>query len=139
MTAPPAQTPLTCIMPIKSPEDAEQLAKLLVVAKPKVDAALSELSTVHFARFVFLQNRTQLAIITEYDGDFADYISDFAIHIGEVFDALFKHIENPPPAPVAKNREAFVQWVRERDVPHSGFFSAYPESKVVDILAAVNA
>jgi len=53
----------------------------------RLDAALNKLSTVHFARFVFLQNRTQLAIITEYDGDFADYISDFAIHIGDVFDA----------------------------------------------------
>ena len=138
MTEPTAQTPLTCIMPIKSPEDAEQLAQLLVHAKPKVDAALNQLSTVHFARFVFLQNRTLFAIITEFDGDFADYISDFAIHIGDVFDALFKHIEDPPPAPVAKNRAAFIQWVRERDVPHSGFFSAYPQSKVVDILAAVS-
>lgn len=134
-----AQTPLTCIMPIKSAEDADKLAALLVHAKPKVDAALTDLSTVHFARFVFLQNRTQLAIITEYDGDFEGYISDFAIHIGEVFDALFKHIENPPPAPVAQNRDAFIEWVRERDVPHSGFFSAYPKSKVVDILAAVDA
>jgi len=47
------------------------------------------------------------------------------------FDALFQHIADPPPAPVAQNREAFIEWVREHDLPHSGFFSAYPESKVV--------
>jgi hypothetical protein len=129
----PVQTPLTCIMPIKSPESYQALVKLLAHAKPQIDAALDGVKTVHFARFVFLENNTQLAIITTFDGSFEDYISDFAHHIGPIFDMLFEHIAEPPPLPVKKDTEAFIKWVDAHDVKHAGFYSAYPSLKVVDI------
>ena len=129
-----AQTPLTCIMPIKSAADCQALVQLLKVAKPKVDEALDAISTVHFARFVFLQEGTQLAIITTYDGSFDKYIADFANYIGDVFDALFQHISDPPPLPVKKNTAEFIAWVAKHDVPHSGFYSAYPASTVVQLV-----
>jgi hypothetical protein len=132
----PVQTPLTCILPIKSQADYLALVELLKSAKPAVDAALDSVNTVHFARFVFLQNNTQLAIITTFDGTFADYISDFATHIGPIFDALFQHIADPPPLPVKKNPDAFIAWVDAHDAKDSGFYSAYPTLKVVDIKAA---
>jgi hypothetical protein len=135
-TAPkPVQTPLTCIMPIKSQPDYLALVELLKNAKSAVDTALDSVKTVHFARFVFLQNNTQLAIITTFDGSFADYISDFATHIGPIFDALFQHIAEPPPLPVKKNTDAFIAWVDAHDVKDAGFYSAYPGLKVVDIKA----
>jgi hypothetical protein len=133
------QTPLTCIMPIKSATDYQALAELLKVAKPKVDLALDAISTVHFARFVFLQENTQLAIITTYDGSFDKYIADFANYIGDVFDALFQHISDPPPVPVKKNTAEFIAWVAAHDVPHSGFYSAYPASTVVELVGAQGA
>jgi len=130
----PVQTPLTCIMPIRSPENYKALAALLPIAKPKIDEALAQIGTVHFARFVFLQNNTQLAIITTFDGPFGKYINDFAHFIGPVFDAVFEHIVDPPPLPVNKNTDAFVAWVDAHNAPPSGFFSAYPSLQVVDIL-----
>jgi hypothetical protein len=129
------QTPLTCILPIRSPEGFRALVALLPNAKPKIDEALMKIGTVHFARFVFLQNDTQLAIITTFDGPFERYISDFAFHLGPIFDALFEHIENPPPAPVARNTREFVDWVRAHDARDIGFFSAYPRLSVLDIRA----
>jgi hypothetical protein len=131
-----SQTPLTCLMPIKSQQDYEALAALLKVAKPQVDKALSAIGTVHFARFVFMQDNTQLAIITTYDGTFEQYISDFANYIGEIFDALFAHVSDPPPLPVKKNTPQFIKWVDAHNLPHSGFFSAYPLLNVVSILGS---
>jgi hypothetical protein len=46
-------------------------------------AALTKLNIVHFARFVFLENNTKLAVITTYDGTFEDYINDFIDEIGK--------------------------------------------------------
>ncbi len=135
MPSAPVQTPLTCIMPIKSDADYQALAALLPQAKPSIDAALTAIGTVHFARFVFLSNNTELAIITTYDGDFAKYIGDFAAFIGPIFDALFAHITNPPPLPVNKNQPEFVAWVQAHNAVPTGFYSAYPTLKVVDILA----
>jgi hypothetical protein len=129
----PVQTPLTCIMPIRSPESYKALTAILPVAKPKIDQALTQIGTVHFARFVFLHDNTELAIITTYDGKFEKYISDFAHFIGPIFDALFEHIVDPPPLPVNKNTSAFIAWVHAHDAKPTGFFSAYPDLSVVDI------
>jgi hypothetical protein len=133
----PEQTPLTCIMPIKSEPDYQALAALLPQAKPQIDAAMTAIGTVHFARFVFLSNNTELAIITTFDGDFAKYIGDFATYIGPIFDALFAHITSPPPLPVIKNQAAFVAWVQAHNAVTAGFYSAYPTLKVIDILTQI--
>ena len=50
--------------------------------------ALNKLRNVHFARFVFLNNNTQLAVITTYDGAFEAYINEFIDAIGDIFNAL---------------------------------------------------
>lgn len=131
----PVQSPLTCIMPIKSPESYQALDALLKQAKPMIDQALDAVKTVHFARFVFLANNTQLAIITTFDGSFEDYISDFANYIGPIFDQLFLHISDPPTAPVKQNAQEFIEWVYNHDVKDAGFYSAYPTRSVVEIHA----
>lgn len=131
----PVQHPLTCIMPIKSVESYQALKLLLTQAKPLIDQALDSVKTVHFARFVFLENNTKLAIITTFDGSFEDYISDFANYIGPIFDQLFAHIADPPPAPVKQNTAEFIAWVDAHNVRDSGFYSAYPQRSVVDLKA----
>ena len=92
-SAAPQQNPLTLVMTIKSPEAAQQLIGLLTkfdqlpTSQNPINVALDNLKTVHFARFVFLENNTKLAVITTYDGSFDDYINDFVNHIGDIFNA----------------------------------------------------
>ena len=134
------QSPLTLVMPVR-PEaraalraEVEQLQALPRDRNPVI-TALDAIGTVHFARFVFLDDE-RLAVITTYDGDFARYIMDFVDHIGPVFDQLLQHVVDPPPLPVRAHREEFLAYVREHDlgcVPP--FYSAYPTRPVVDILA----
>jgi hypothetical protein len=138
------QSPLTLIMTIKSPTDHEQLSALLhklQSAPPEqnpIFVALNKLKTVHFARFVFLANNTQLAVITTYDGSFEHYINDFIDEIGDVFNALLMHMSDAPPLPVQKNREAFLAYVKQNDLRGlEPFYSAYPSATVLDVLSAL--
>ncbi|MQA30190.1 MAG: hypothetical protein GEU82_10170 [Luteitalea sp.] len=138
------QNPLTLIMSIKSPADYTQLAALLqkIQSAPPdrnpIWLALTKLNTVHFARFVFLESNTKLAVITTYDGSFDAYINEFVDEIGEVFNALLAHMSDAPPLPVQQNRQAFLDYVRKNDLRAiEPFFSAYPKATVLDILAAV--
>ena len=41
---------------------------------------------------------------------FGPLMTELAKQAGLVFDAIFQHVENPPPTPVANNAEAFVEW-----------------------------
>jgi hypothetical protein len=138
------QNPLTLIMNIKSAADYQQLNGLLQKlqsAPPDqnpIIVALNKLKTVHFARFVFLSNNTQLAVITTYDGSFDQYINDFIDEIGDVFNALLAHMSGAPPLPVQKNRDAFLAYVKANDLRGiEPFYSAYPRSTVLDILNAI--
>ena len=132
--------PLTLVMPIKSPDDHQKLKALiehlqsLPLETNPIAVALTKISTVHFARFVFLNDR-QLAVITTYDDDFDVYIDAFINAIGEVFDRLLVHIDGAPPLPVGENRQAFQDFVAQHDLKcMPPFYSAYPELKVLDIL-----
>lgn len=136
------QNPLTLIMNIKSPEAAAELRALLknFDAMPRdknpINVALDKLAKVHFARFVFLDNDTKLAVITSYDDSFEDYINDFVNAIGDIFNALLQRMSDAPPLPVQKNREAFLDYVRKNDLRCEGnFYSAYPQLGVKTILA----
>ena len=130
------------VMPIRSAQDHRALRAKLgqLQALPREDnpitTALDSISTVHFARFMFLDD-TQLAFISTYDGDFDRSIYDFVDHIGLVFDQLLQHMADAPPLPVQSYRQEFLDYVRRHDlrcVPP--FYSAYPDRTVLDILAS---
>lgn len=132
--------PLTLVMTIKSKQDYEQLNALLTnlqnqsPAQNPISLALNELSTVHFARFVFL-SECQLAVITTYDGSFERYIDAFVNKIGKVFDMLLQHMQDAPPLPVELHRDEFLKYVQRNDLKCVGtMYSAYPNLTVLDIL-----
>lgn len=140
----PVQSPLTLVMPIRSAADAQALAALLhqIQNAPAemnpVSRALNTLQTVHFARFVFMEADTRLAVITTYDGSFETYINDFIDAIGDVFNALLAHIGDAPPLPVQQHRAEFLAYVQSHDLRGlEPFYSAYPTATVLDIRAAL--
>lgn len=140
--AAPVQSPLTLIMTIKSPQDYQELRQMLDHMQSLPDdqnpirVALNKVGTVHFARFVFLDDNTKLAIITTYDGDFETYVNDFINQIADVFNALFSHMADAPPLPVQTYRKEFAAYIKKNDVPAlQPFYSAYPTLTVLDIQA----
>jgi hypothetical protein len=139
------QSPLTLLMKIKSEADYQQLNGLLqhIQSLPPdqnpVWAALNQLKTVHFARFVFLNNNTQLAVITTYDGTFENYINEFIDAIGDIFNALLAHMQDAPPLPVQQYRAEFLAYVKANDLRCiDPFYSAYPTAPVLAIQDALS-
>jgi hypothetical protein len=138
------QSPLTLIMKIKSPQAYAELQGILnqiqsmPLDKNPIAKALIALRNVHFARFVFLHDNTELAVITTYDGTFESYINEFIDAIGDIFNALLERMDGAPPLPVQKNRDAFLAYVKANDLRAiEPFFSAYPTATVLDIQAAL--
>jgi hypothetical protein len=138
------QSPLTLVMKIKSDAAYQELQALLnqLQGAPPghnpIHTALDKLANVHFARFVFLNNNTQLAVITTYDGEFDAYINEFVDAIGDIFNALLARMDGAPPLPVQQNRDAFLAYVRTNDFRGiEPFYSAYPTATVLDIKAAL--
>lgn len=142
----PIQNPLTLLMKAKSAaswaglrEAVEHLQSLPDDKNPVV-SALNKIGTVHFARFAFLEDAQQLAVITTYDGDFETYINEFVNKIGDIFNTLLTYVADAPPLPVQTHRQEFLEYIRTGDIRCVGrFYSAYPDHTVLDVLDMVSA
>jgi hypothetical protein len=128
------QHPFFLIFPLKSGSDMKTLLLTLPALLPQMFEAGDTIGTIHFARFVAL-NETTLVFISEYDGTLEDYIMDFTKSLGPLFDTIFKHVVDAPPTPIAKNAEALLEWVKTHNPEPLAFYSAYPSLRVQDIKA----
>src|SRR5271154_6573269 len=131
------QRPMTLVMPLADPSYAgiQSLMQTMFLG-PGVPLAtpLNNGGTIHFARFVVIEN--SLVMASSYDGDFSDYIQMFIHTIGDVFDLMMEFVVDPPPTPVQQHPDAFVDWVEAHDKASIGFYSAYPEVSAVQIRQA---
>ena len=127
-------------MRLKSPvrDNADRVREVIRAGAPRIEEALRESRHVHFAWFELIESDTVLVLHTVYDGPFSAYIQHFALKVGDLFDALFECIENPPPMPVDEFPDEFVAHIQRYDrAPAMGyFFSAYPRSEVAQHPAA---
>ncbi len=130
------QKTLTLVLTLKTPADYDDLTQFLSSVKDQMDNAFRTLNIVHFARVVFLDNNTKVAVITEFDGDFPTYVQDFAQALGPLFDALFEHTVEAPPVPVEdpQNTQAFIDFSQKYNLPVAYFYSAFPDLTVLNIL-----
>jgi hypothetical protein len=144
--------PLTLLMPVL-PGKIQELAQTVGQHQAELDAALQSIGTVHYARTLILDASVAnlqpgtnpndsfvLAIITEYDGSFNDYIGDFVAQVGPVFDAALPFVVGGSAVvPVADNVAAFQAFVTANDAsqhaPNTSLFQAYTFT-VQQILAA---
>ena len=122
-------SPLTLVMPLEENVDLTKLAEALANAADTIDAVLTSIGTVHFARFVLFDVSTpdlrpgskagpfKLAVITEYDGSFDSYVQDFVNQIGGVFDELLSFTaDGQSLVPVSRNVSAFTAYVAKNDL-----------------------
>ncbi|MDF2463608.1 MAG: hypothetical protein K0Q43_1843 [Ramlibacter sp.] len=138
-----AQSSLNVAMRLRSPVQkyAAVVREVIRAGAPRIEEALRSARHVHFAWFELVEGDTVLVLHTVYDGPFFAYIQDFALRVGDLFDALFECIENPPPMPVGKFPNEFVAHIQRYDRPPTMgyFFSAYPNSEVARIQRAERA
>jgi len=132
-----SQNHFTLSFSLKSPEDAKVLAEQLSPLMPGLFQAADTIGTIHSSRFTILDEKT-LLFLGDFDGEFGELMADLARHAGPVFDAIFLHVDNPPPTPVANNADAFVEWTAGHLLQAAMIFSAYPDvtAKEIKALAA---
>jgi hypothetical protein len=124
----------TLSFPLKSPADAKAVAEDLPPLVPGLFQAEETIGTIHYSRFTVLSEKT-LLFLGDFDGDFTELMADLAKHAGPVFDAIFKHVDSPPPTPVANNVDAFVEWAAEHLLHAVNLYTAYPDVTVKEIKA----
>ncbi len=127
----PVQSPLNLMLNIQ-PGKNEAIASYLVQNQAAINAALTQVGTVHFARFLMIPGTQYLFVITAFDGDFDAYIQAFTNILGDVFNLLLSCVDPAPPLPVQQNVAAFQAFVKQYNLP-TGLYSAYPNCTVVQI------
>jgi hypothetical protein len=111
------QCMMNLVMPLKDKSAVGRALAALAIAqnKDEIYAGLDNVGTVHFARFVIVDNN--ICMLSVYDGDFTNYIRDFIATIGSVFDAVVELVEGGEDViPSEQNIEKFIDWVHDRDM-----------------------
>ena len=95
-------------------------------AGKKSNGALSGISTIHFARWVIIDNGTKLLFESNYDGSWERYIDDFIDKASVGLNAIWGNCPEYPRG--CCDIEAFKKSIRDNQVPSQFFYSAYPET-----------
>src|SRR6201997_3696028 len=111
------QRMMNLVMPLKDKSPIGRAIAALAIAqnKDEIYAGLDNVGTVHFARFVIVDDN--ICMFSVYDGDFTNYIRDFIATIGSVFDAVVELVEGGEDViPSEENVEKFIDWVHAHDL-----------------------
>jgi hypothetical protein len=96
--------------------------------------SLIGISTIHFVRWLVIDEGRRLMMVSDYDGSWENYIDEFAEMILSGLDAIwetsFGYSKDG-----ARDLPAFKRFLRAHQVPPDVFFSAYPEETVLNIRA----
>jgi hypothetical protein len=133
-----SQNHFTLSFPLKSPADAKALAQQLPPLMPDLFRAEDTIGKVHYSRFTVLSEKT-LLFLGDFDGEFASLMAHLAKRAGPVFEAIFQHVKNPPPVPVAANADAFVKWSTAHLLYAVNLYTAYPSVTAQEIKVLASA
>jgi hypothetical protein len=133
-----SQNHFTLRFPLKTPADAKALAEQLPTLMPSLFQAADTIGTIHYSRFTILSEKT-LLFLGDFDGEFGALMKDLAWHVGPVFDAIFEHVESPPPTSVVDHVNSFVEWTAEHLLTPVNLYTAYPSVTVQEIKVMASA
>jgi hypothetical protein len=114
-----------------------QLARTVFIA-----GSLGGIPTIHFARWLLIDDDKRLLFFSNYDGSWASYLGDFVDKANYGLTAVWSNTDNFPPAQFlflggAQWIEAFKLWSRQHNEFAHVWYSAYPDATVSNITNAV--
>ena len=133
-----SQSHLVLDFPIDSPTSARALAEELPAVMPELAQVQDELGTVHFSRFMLVGDQ-KLVFLSDIDGESEQHIDRLVERAGPVLELIFKHVDNPPPTPVARNDARVVKWLKHHVREPLDTYFAYGDASVQDIKATARA
>lgn len=99
---------------------------------------LSGIPTVHFARWLIINNGRQMLFLSNYDGNSESYLTDFINIAAKQLTLLFSHTINYPQTYLmvfggAKNAKQFMEWARHHQVVTQVWYTANKEVTVKNV------
>jgi hypothetical protein len=94
---------------------------------------LSDITTIHFARWVIYDNDRKLLFESNYDGSWEQYIGDFVDKGYAGLDGIWANSIGYPDQG-ARDMQAFKKAILDHQVRAQVFYSAYPKCSVKNIL-----
>lgn len=94
--------------------------------------SLVGISTIHTVRWTIIDNGRRLLMVSNYDSTWENYIDEFAEMILSGLDALWRSAPDYPQAG-AQDVAALKQFLRRHQVPANAFYSAVPETSVLNL------
>jgi len=88
--------------------------------------------TIHFARWLLMENDRRLLFFSNYDGSWASYLGDFVDKANYGLTAIWSNTDRFPPSQFlfwggAQQIEPFKAWSREHNLYAAVWYSAYPD------------
>jgi hypothetical protein len=99
---------------------------------------LARVGTIHFARWVYLDNRRRLLFASNYDGSLDSYMDDFINKVAYGLNLVFSNgVGYPRTAWLltggAKHELEFKYFLRRHQVPTQVWYKAYPSLSAADL------
>jgi len=100
---------------------------------------LGGITSIHFARWVLIDEGKRLLFFSNYDGSWESYLGDFIDKAAVGLTAVWSNTQGFPRSVLllfegATDEERFKAWTRNHQVPTQLWYSAYPELTVKNIL-----
>ena len=133
------QTEMTLITKIV-PAKLEQLKQVLAgIKEPGSPDLIALIGTVHFARWVIIDNGKRLLFDSNFDGSVDQYLTDFATQpdLRQALDAVWGCCEGYPAGGAGGDSVKFKQWVHKNMTAAEVFYSAYPDATAKDVKKAL--
>ncbi len=99
---------------------------------------LTRVSTIHFARWVFLDGKRRLLFASNYDGSLESYMDDFINKVGWGLNLVFSNGVGYPHTDYlvvggAKDEQKFKRYIRRHELPTEVWYNAHPGLTAVDL------
>lgn len=99
---------------------------------------LTRVNTIHFARWVFLDNKQRMLFASNYDGSLESYMDDFINKVAWGLNLVFSNgVGYPQTAWLilggAKNEQKFKYYIRRHELPTEVWYNAHPGLTALDL------
>jgi hypothetical protein len=99
---------------------------------------LARVRTIHFARWVYLNNRERILFLSNYDGSHEGYMDDFINKVGFGLNVVFSNgIDYPRTNWLlldgCADERKFKNYQRRHQIPTQVWYKAYPGLTAVDL------
>jgi hypothetical protein len=99
---------------------------------------LTRVGTIHFARWVFLDNKQRMLFASNYDGSLESYMDDFINKVAWGLNLVFSNGVGYPRTDWllfhgAKYEQKFKHFLRRHELPTEVWYNAYPGLTALDL------